>query len=219
MNIKSLISNIRTQDESKQKKVVAILAAVLAVLFLLGSLLNGNSGEKASKKPIKTAASAEKVVVQNKQSVNVTEPAGKKGEIKGSVDIAQIYPFVDPNAGKGGVVMAANGTMPAINSGSNGLPAIPNYQPVPNVGNIPLPAISNAPTMATNSMMPPGTINGMKQNVVQGVLTSDSGKNMAIMSDGKVVQEGDTYGGERISYITGEGVHFDNGNDISYGIK
>lgn len=209
---------MRSEDEGKQKKVIIFLVIIIALFFLLGLIFNGHSSGKSSKKPTKTVTSSEKVAVQNKQTANNSEQANKVGGIKGTIDIAQLYPFIDPKASVASSTMA-NGTLPAASNGSNGLPAIPNYQPTPNVGSIPLPSIPSAPTMAASSMMPPGSLNGMKQNAVQGVLTSDSGKNMAIMSDGKVVQEGDTYGGERISYITGDGVHFDNGNDISYGVK
>ena len=51
---------------------------------------------------------------------------------------------------------------------------------------------------------------------VQGVLTGDDGENMAIMSDGRVVQEGDTYQDGRIAYIGGDGITFEDGHSISY---
>ena len=39
---------------------------------------------------------------------------------------------------------------------------------------------------------------------------------MAIMSDGKVVSAGDNYNGNRIAYIGGDGIKFDNGHSIGY---
>lgn len=39
---------------------------------------------------------------------------------------------------------------------------------------------------------------------------------MAIMSDGTVVSEGEYYNDNRISWIGGDGIHFENGESIKY---
>ena len=44
----------------------------------------------------------------------------------------------------------------------------------------------------------------------------DNGSNIAIMSDGKVVSEGDVYRDNRIAYIGGDGITFDNGTKVRY---
>ena len=40
---------------------------------------------------------------------------------------------------------------------------------------------------------------------------------MAIMSDGSVVYEGETYQDGRIAYIGGDGITFDDGSSLKYG--
>jgi len=213
MNIK--LSKLRVQDERKQKKILAGLFILLIVLGVSGKFFTG--GNQSSNKA-KAVASKEKVATQEqKQNKPVQTESAVKSGVTGHVDIAQIYPFIDSSKN----IVATNSTnLPTVsnNSGAMGLPAIPTSQPVPNLGNISLPPI---PGTVSNTVLPSGNNISVKnkQNSVQGVLTSENGKNMAIMSDGKIVQEGDSYGGQQIAYITGDGIHFDNGNSISYGIK
>ena len=49
---------------------------------------------------------------------------------------------------------------------------------------------------------------------VQGVITTDNGKNIAIMSNGEVLAEGERYLDGRIAYIGGDGIEMDNGKKI-----
>ena len=56
-----------------------------------------------------------------------------------------------------------------------------------------------------------------QQASVQGVITGEDGENMAIMSDGSVVSEGETYQDGRIAYIGGDGITFDDGSSLKYG--
>ena len=49
---------------------------------------------------------------------------------------------------------------------------------------------------------------------VQGIITTDSGKNIAIMSNGEVLTEGERYLDGRIAYIGGDGIEMDNGKKI-----
>ena len=49
---------------------------------------------------------------------------------------------------------------------------------------------------------------------VQGVITTDNGKNIAIMSNGEVLSEGERYLDGRIAYIGGDGIEMDNGRKI-----
>ncbi|MBO6235637.1 MAG: hypothetical protein J6N22_02830 [Schwartzia sp.] len=89
------------------------------------------------------------------------------------------------------------------------LPSIPQTAPAP-VGNVPVPAVPRQP------VHPSGGGTGTKPLGVQGVLTGGKNGNMAIMSDGTVVTEGDTYQDQRIAYIGGDGVTFDNGHHLDY---
>jgi len=52
---------------------------------------------------------------------------------------------------------------------------------------------------------------------VKGVITSSNGSDsIAIMGDGKVVSEGDTYRDGRVAYIGGDGIKLDDGRTIAY---
>ena len=85
------------------------------------------------------------------------------------------------------------------------LPAIPNYNEHINYQerpqSIPEPAIAIKPEQPIT---------------VQGIGTGSGGNNIAILSDGRVVSEGDTYNDGRITYIGGDGITFDNGEKLQY---
>lgn len=85
------------------------------------------------------------------------------------------------------------------------IPAIPHGQiPIPSLPEgIPKPG-SSAPVAVTAPK-------------VSGIVTSNSGENIAIMSDGRVVSSGDTFNSNRIAYIGGDGITFDNGDFWAYG--
>ena len=92
---------------------------------------------------------------------------------------------------------------------------------MPRNTNIPLPAIPNHPMQAgrTNINNPPSNQPDMQPSeriAVQGIVTGDGGSNIAIMSDGRVVSEGDVYRDNRIAYIGGDGITFDNGTKLKY---
>lgn len=55
-----------------------------------------------------------------------------------------------------------------------------------------------------------------KQISIQGVLQGGAGKSMAILSDGRVVQVGDSYENSRIAVIGGDGIALANGEKIAY---
>lgn len=91
---------------------------------------------------------------------------------------------------------------------------------MPRSTNIPLPAIPNHPMQAgipqvsnPSSNQPPASSDRI---AVQGIAMGENGSNIAIMSDGKVVSEGDVYRDNRIAYIGGDGITFDNGTKVRY---
>lgn len=96
--------------------------------------------------------------------------------------------------------------------GAKGLPAIP-YSPAglpPTVGSIPVPEIPDRP-------IPPGEMPSARSNVtVTGIVTGSGGNNIAILSDGTVVAEGETYNDGRIAYIGGDGIQFEDGRIMDY---
>ncbi|MEN6623288.1 MAG: hypothetical protein ABFD50_17300 [Smithella sp.] len=134
-----------------------------------------------------------------------------------TIDIAKSYPFILPNG-----ATAAAMTVPAQNSVpvSTSLPVIPNYQPRPEGLPMPsLPAIPGSGYIAAQNSPMQLPVSSPAAAAIQGIFTGNSGANMAILSDGKLVKEGDAYGESRIAVIGGDGIQLENGNSISYGIK
>lgn len=86
------------------------------------------------------------------------------------------------------------------------LPAIPNRPPLPDVGSVPLPP--RAPAMGL-----PAAARAPK---VAGVCMNDKGTNTAILSDGTVVSVGQNYQDNRIAWIGGDGIHFEDGSHLPY---
>lgn len=81
------------------------------------------------------------------------------------------------------------------------LPPIPNFTPPEDVlGEMPLPQFENRE----------------KQVGIQGILQGQGGKNIAILSDGRIVSEGDSYQNSRIAVIGGAGIVLSNGEKIAY---
>lgn len=95
----------------------------------------------------------------------------------------------------------SNGVLPAIPS--NG--AMPSFTP---------PAMPSASAPAGSGTAQPQRPQHRAE--VSGVLTGEDGSNMAIMSDGTVVSQGETYGDGRIAYIGGDGIRFEDGTSIPY---
>ena len=147
-------------------------------------------------------ASGEPVAVKGSESNSSLSVAG---------DIFTVNPFIEIkefDVSKDNIAdMAA-----AHNPGT--VPAMPRST------NIPLPAIPNHPMQAgipqvsnPSSNQPPASSDRI---AVQGIAMGDNGSNIAIMSDGKVVSEGDVYRDNRIAYIGGDGITFDNGTKVRY---
>lgn len=144
---------------------------------------------------------------------------------------AYANPFVDVQAvKKDGGTIPANGPLPQIPamqqsqhitpSSSSSIPAI-RSTPLPNLPVIPQAQAPSNPS-ASPMPLPPNAPNAQtpkpsQQASVQGVVTGEDGENMAIMSDGSVVSEGETYQDGRIAYIGGDGITFDDGSSLKYG--
>lgn len=146
-------------------------------------------------------------------------------------DILAVNPFVQIGAlpAMAGNQQTTNNVMPSPLMGARALPAIPNTSapvqasvppvyrdatvttlpPIPS--NAPSPAIPNMPAGSNNFGSSSATV------TVQGVFTGNDGNNMAILSDGSVVSEGESYQDGRIAYIGGDGIKFDDGKTMNYG--
>jgi hypothetical protein len=123
----------------------------------------------------------------------------KEQEKQAKEDAAEISPFLDLRDIKLAASMSENKkAMP------NELPAIPNRQQ----------SLSSLPQQRVS--LPPSIKETKKEAAVKGVLTTENGSNIAIMSDGSVLEAGDTYNDGRIAYIGGDGIMFADGKKIEY---
>lgn len=132
-----------------------------------------------------------------------------------------VVPTGETNAVK---PVSGNATLPAIAAPR---PSVPSYS-APAASSLPaIPAINPRPSSLPapgelNVKVPPapdsssGNSSSGNSVSVQGVMTGENGTNIAILSDGTVVGEGETYNDGRIAYIGGDGIRFDNGDKLEY---
>ena len=188
------------------KKRIAIMSGIMIALtiYTLSDISNQHSPEPYTAAKTSTGTSI------NESSDEATAAATNASELQ----IVSINPFIelkefDPTVQN---ISDMTNTSSYENSSTTGarpsnipLPAIPhynghiNYQERPQ--SIPAPAIAIKPEQPIT---------------VQGIGTGNSGNNIAILSDGRVVSEGDTYNDGRITYIGGDGITFDNGEKLQY---
>lgn len=218
--------NIEIDFQVKNKKRVFVLGG-LAGLLLIYSIYSAAFSSTSGQSPEYESSQSGNIIagtgVENGEKASVKHVAGGNAAPSASAlsamneksgDIFSINPFIEIkefDVNQSNVQeMAANYNAnraefraPAMPHAANiPLPAIPGRSP----GRIELPA-NNHPVSV--SQTPQGRIE------VQGIATGDSG-NVAIMSDGRVVSEGDTYNDNRIAYIGGDGITFENGTSIKY---
>lgn len=89
--------------------------------------------------------------------------------------------------------------------------SLPNI-PRPSIPRVYMPPSANSFNAQAPAIAPPAP----PQAEIKGVMTSEDGGAMAIMSDGTILSEGDTYNDGRIAYIGGTGITFDNGSNILF---
>lgn len=82
--------------------------------------------------------------------------------------------------------------------------------PLPNIGSAGKPLDMEIPTMPGA-----GSVRGDRSSV-KGIMSDEYGNAMAIMSDGKIIQSGDTYNGNTVSEVNDGGVIFDDGSTLAY---
>lgn len=162
-----------------------------------------------SKAPVMDSGNTVKEPGNTKNGKKQAAPS-KKADVKAPdmpepvANILAINPFVEISEIAGDEIPApagyGAGTQPR---GNIPLPAIPG------AGSIPLPA-GQMPGSSPSPAVP-------RENItVQGVLVGGDGGSMAIMSDGSLLTEGDTYRDGRITYIGGDGIRFDDGSSMDY---
>lgn len=211
---KLAVKAVKATGGGKQKAValgkVLMLFLLMGVFGFLGYKMFGDSGNET--------AAVEQIQEENLEGT----------EYVLNQDILKVNPFVKlanftPMDGNGNPIPNSDASVPSSPAGVRTLPAIPSVSVPANVpqvasralpsipSNAPLPQVPSAPSSVPSSAPASSAV------TVQGILQSDDGSNMAILSDGSIVSEGDSYQDGRIAYIGGDGIQFDNGNTMKYG--
>lgn len=121
-----------------------------------------------------------------------------------------VNPFVDLSTLRGVAASSSSGTaLPYIGaSGNRALPDIPRPDVSPDL--LPSPGEIKTPAGPVGAAVAPSTMGG--------IIKSANGNAIAIMGDGTVLSEGDSYQGDRrVTFIGGDGLQFDNGDSIPFG--
>lgn len=179
--------------------------AVALVLIFLGMAAIGYMLNPFADKPKDTAQQGS--ATKQERKADMAKPASSQANelalaLKKNpfIEVRAMQPESETSA------TAAQSTNKVSYAANTSLPAIPNNYPRPRV---PMPgqtgSIPQAPAAPSGG-----------QVTVQGILTGEDGNNMAIMSDGSVVGEGETFQDGRIAYIGGDGITFENGNRLEY---
>lgn len=198
----------------KQIAVLLSLSCLSLVMIIHGFYRNfikpgasANSSVTPPENTVQTSATAVRLPV-HQESGSAMPVKNKSGQVpkekttsQKTAEFALIDPFIEIS------------TLPKIGMGSLSPISAPGSIPRPSVGNIPVPPVPSVPggNGTKNSDPVLGTQSG-----VQGILINPNGDNMAIMGDGTVVTEGQTFKDNRISYIGDDGVTFADGTFMEY---
>ncbi len=209
-----MTNKININFEIKNKKRVAIMGTIafgLLAYTIVDAILSPTP--PVPKNDGHVVLDSQKSSKENGTAANGSEETGVQVSAMQNTNDFTVNPFLEIkefDISKGNIA-----DMSAAGKGNFVPPAIPRggY-------NIPLPTIPNhqAGSIDIGTNMPANISDFRRQQdkiSVQGVATGDNG-NIAIMGDGRVVSEGDIYKDDRIAYIGGDGIVFDNGKKISY---
>lgn len=196
------------------KKRIAIMGGLLMVLSVYAL-------SDISSQPSREPYVAAKASVNNKDApASSSAQSGKAAQVvpleAGNLDqMVAVNPFIELKEFDPEVQNIAD--MTSTNSNEKHVDV---YKERPS--SIPLPAIPNYNGHSSYQENPQSISTALPERqisqpvTVQGVGTGDNGNNIAILSDGRVVSEGDTYNDDRIAYIGGDGITFDNGEKLQY---
>ncbi len=194
--------------EKKRKTVACLSAAALLLLMgFAGYQYVGGGDAHESEEEILFDGAAGGAKAQDQAANRSAEKEAKAPEkAKAAFDLRAACPFAlhSLTVASAAGAPSAPAAVPAAP-----LPAIPHGSPAPAP---PLARIPSLPVPQGVLPVPSGS------PVIQGVFTGEDGTtNIAILSDGKIVAEGEELSGKRIRVIDGNGIQFENGGSISYG--
>lgn len=186
------------------KKRIAIMIGIMIALsiYTLSDISNQSSPEPYTAAKTSTGTSI------NESSDEATAAATNTSELQ----IVSINPFIELKEFDPAVQNISDMTNTSSYENSSTTGARPS--------NIPLPAIphynGHINYQERPQSIPAPAIKPEQPITVQGIGIGNSGNSIAILSDGRVVSEGDTYKDGRIAYIGGDGITFDNGKKLQY---
>ena len=147
------------------------------------------------------------------QSINAVAPAPQSATKSAASQQDTPFganPFIDLTTLRGmGPASSSGMDLPHIGAnGNRALPDIPRPAVSPDL--LPVPGEIRTPAAPSGMMAAEATMGGI-------IKASDGSNSIAIMGDGTVLSEGDTYKGDRrVTFIGGEGLQFDNGDSIPF---
>lgn len=203
--------------EKKQAIIAIVLLPITIIVFAIAIIRDDPDDSPSPPKTEQTVKSnnqKNKKVVENKKDGEQDTAKANTSAFAlsfGKLEIASVNPFIEISNLVKEKKEADKANNPTTTRTPAPVPAITrNRSSAPR--SVPLPAIParNSNVSANAPQQTPSVA------TVQGVLTGEDGHNMAIMSDGKVVSEGDIYGDGRIAFIGGDGIQFDNGQTMKY---
>ena len=223
--VKILGTDVNFEIENKKKAGAYLAVMAICIGFTAVNLAGKASRALSPSDTSKTQTQAQTTVKQN-SAAPVDDDKSQNIKIGNSVlsldNLLAVNPFVEMNLVsplENSERAKQESPRVSFNSGGSGEHHV-SYGPT---GNIPLPNISSAGKPLDMSIQPTlgGSGNGSNtgsgdRSSVKGIMSDEYGNAMAIMSDGKIIQSGDTYKGNTVSEVNDGGVIFDDGSTLSY---
>lgn len=197
---------------------VLVLLVMLGMFFGMAYFVLGGSNSSESVEPVENNSSSASTD-DGREMLSDTDPVFQNPFVEvAGLSKAEIGPDGKPvlpamkEAQNKVTPRASSPYVPSASYSSGVLPAIPYRGSAPSMPSFTPPAMPQAPSASAPAASAPAKPRGG----ISGVLTGEDGNNMAIMNDGTVVSQGETYNDNRIAYIGGDGIRFEDGTSIPY---
>lgn len=205
---------------NKKHKFIFYGVCILIIIWAFSSMLFDSSDNvtESSTEAVERDIELQNEVNKNVQQVSDNNNQQTAQKTDGGVNVVQ----TDAGAV---ILFGENGSNPFVEKGNyNNVAGTVQSQPVAvhsYTAPAALPAIPRPNLPAFQIPQQPGTVAAPPAAVpakpqVQGILSGGNGGNMAILSDGRIVSEGDTFQDGRIAYIGGDGITMEDGSLIVY---
>lgn len=199
--------------DDKKRATIFIIIILICTGIIIDDIFSSDSSADGKNKNTNKETSLVTTNHENSPKASTeNQNTSKISDIKVNMTLFEKNPFIELKQ----VKPINSETIPlTINPNNVNLPMIPN-QPLPAmpVPNVPMP---NNPVNAGSMPFPQTT--KPNQETIQGIITGSDGTNTAIMGNGNVLTEGETFQDNRITYIGETGIKFEDGHTIPYNNK